>query len=502
MRLARNMAAAMANSAVVVLINLVALPFYLRYLGMEAYGLIGFYATLQTVLQVLDLGLAPTVSREVAHGAETGQQRRSASLLRTLGIVYLGVAIAIATLVAFAAPWIGANWLQAKSLPADAVAQAVMLMGVNLACRWPISLYHGALVGAHRLARSAATSMTINVCAAITTIAVLAWNTRSIQAFFVVQAVFGLLQALVLRVLARRAVGERDAPYDFADLKRVWHFSAWMGGVVIGGLLLTQVDKIVLSRTLTLDAFGHYVLAALLVSGLQLLTTPLFSTLYPKFSALLARGDRSSLEYLYDRGTRLFAIALFALAFALAFQAGPLLMVWLGDASVAADIAPLMPWLSLGTALIGVMYFPYTLQLAAGKPKLAFATTMALLAVMLPLVVILALRFGAMGGAFAWAVLGLAYACFGTWLTGSKVMAFAGWSWLLRSVAIPLVATLLPALLGAWICRTLSVGSWVAVGIGGFAALTGMALGIAGTFTPREFRRFIDMALGRPTFVP
>ena len=79
MLLARNMAAAMANSVVVVLINLIAVPFYLHFLGMEAYGLIGFYATLQTVLQVLDLGLAPTVSREIAYDAETGQQRRSAS---------------------------------------------------------------------------------------------------------------------------------------------------------------------------------------------------------------------------------------------------------------------------------------------------------------------------------------------------------------------------------------------------------------------------------------
>ena len=55
MQLARNMAVAMANSVVVVLINLIALPFYLRFLGMEAYGLIGFYATLQTVFQVFDL---------------------------------------------------------------------------------------------------------------------------------------------------------------------------------------------------------------------------------------------------------------------------------------------------------------------------------------------------------------------------------------------------------------------------------------------------------------
>ena len=499
MRLARNMAAGMANSVVVVLINLISLPFYLRFLGMEAYGLIGFYATLQTVLQVLDVGLAPTVSREIAHGAETGQQRRSASLLRTLGVVYIGVALLIAAIVALAAPWISAHWLQAKTLPDATVAQAVALMGVNLACRWPISLYHGALVGAHRLARSAATSMTINILAAATAIAVLAWGVRSIQAFFVVQAAFGLLQAIVLRALAGRAVGERDAPRDSADLKRVLHFSAWMGGVAIAGLLLTQVDKLVLSRTLPLESFGHYVLAALLVSGLQVLTLPLFNALYPKFSTLFARGDMRSLEYLYDAGTRVFAACLFALAFALALHSESLLLVWLSDATVAQDVAPLVAWLAIGTALTGVMYFPYALQLAAGKPKLAFLTAIVLLIVMLPLVILLALRYGAIGGAVAWTILGALYVMFGTWLTGGQVAEWAGWPWLSRNVALPLAATLVPALLGAWICRTLASGPWVDLGIGACAALAGVGLAIAGSFAPSEFRRVIDMAIGRPT---
>lgn len=499
MRLARNMAAGMANSVVVVLINLIALPFYLRFLGTEAYGLIGFYATLQTVLQVLDLGLAPTVSREIAHGTETGQQRRSSSLLRTLGVVYVGVALVIAGLVALAAPWIGANWLQAKSLPDATVTQAVALMGVNLACRWPISLYHGALVGAHRLARSAATSATINILATITTIAVLAWGVRSIQAFFLVQAGFGLLQAIVLRLLARHAVGEQDAPYDFADLRRLSHFSMWMGGVAIVGLLLSQFDKILLSRMVSLESFAHYMLAALLVSGLQIFTVPAFNTLFPKFSALIARGDQKSLEYLYCSGTRLFATVLFALGFAIVFQAQAFVTIWLGDAQIAIDVAPLAAWLAIGSVLNGLMYFPYTLQLATGNSKLAFAIAFALLCSMLPVVLILALQYGAIGGAIGWAAINAVYVAGGTWISGRKVQGFAGWPWLRGSVVIPFAGTLVPALLGAWICRTLAIGPWGAMGIGACSALAGVSLGFAGSFAPREFRRVIGMAIGRPT---
>lgn len=477
MRLARNMAGGMANSIVVVLINLVALPFYLRFLGMEAYGLIGFYATLQAVLQVLDLGLAPTVSREVAHGAETGQQRRSASMLRTLGLVYIGVALLIAAVVALAAPWIGAHWLQAKALPEETVTQAATLMGVNLACRWPISLYHGALVGAHRLARSAATSMTINILAAITTIAVLAWGERSIQMFFVVQAAFGLLQAIVLRVLAQRAMGERDAPYDFADLKRVLHFSAWMSGIAITSLVFTQLDKALLSRLVDLESFGHYMLAALLVGGLAVLTTPAFNVLYPKFTTLHARGDNAGLAKFYSDTSRMFAAAVFSLALALALHVQAIVTLWTGRADVAVRVAPLVVLLAVGSALNGLMYFPYALQLATGRPRIPFALNVALLVIALPMIVWLTLHRGAVGGALSWALLGVVYVAVGTIVTGRKVAGFAGPGWLARDIAIPLLLALLPALAGAWITRAFPMSSLAETAIAAVAACIGIAAG-------------------------
>lgn len=498
MRLAWNLAAAMANSVAVVLINLAALPFYLHFLGIEAYGLIGFFVTLQAVLQLFDLGLSATMNREVARGAATAQLRRSASLLRTLGLVYLGMALLIAGLLALAAPWIAAHWLNASTLPHETIVQSITLMGITIACRWPIGLYHGALAGSHRLARSALTSLTVSASSAAVTIAALAWCDTSIQTFFFAQASFGLLHALTLRFLARQAVGERDAPFDFRGLQRVWAYSAWMGGVAVAGLLLSQVDKIVLSRTLELEEFGHYMLATLLASGLNMLTLPVHAALFPKFSTLIARGDWTSLEYLYGVATRLLAIALFALASLLMFQSGPLLLVWLRDAALAEAVAPIAALLGLGAALNGIMYLPYTLQLAAGRSKLAFSIAIVLLAGMLPLAVLLATAYGPLGGAMAWLAIGGSYAVLGTWLTGRAVTDFAGWRWLTGQVAIPALATVLPGLLGAWICRTLGAGPWTALSIGGVAALAGVGLGLMTTFSLRELRGLADMAMGRP----
>lgn len=478
MRLARNMAAAMTNSVVVVLINLVAVPFYLRFLGMEAYGLIGFYVTLQAVLQVLDLGLAPTVSREIAHNAETGGQRRSASLLRTLGVVYLGVAVAIAVLVAIAAPWIGAHWLQAQQLPAAVVAQAVALMGLNLACRWPVSLYHGALVGSHRLALSSAVSMSINTAAAATTIAVLALGPRSIEAFFIVQAGFGLLHALILRAAARRVVGGRDAPYDFRALQRVWGFSAWMGGIAITSLVFTQLDKVLLSNLVDLVSFGHYMLAVLLVGGLQVVMGPTFNVIYPTFTTLIARGDEPALARFYSDTSRMFAAVVFSLALALALHGEALVSLWTGRTDVAIRVAPLVALLATGSALNGVMYFPYALQIASGRPRIPFAINVALLVLAAPTIVWLATRHGAIGAALSWALLGIVYVVVGALVTGRQVAGFAGARWLAKDILVPFVLALLPALGGAWLAGTGGRAMWTETFVALLAACAGVAGGV------------------------
>ncbi len=47
-------------------VGILILPLFLTYLGSEAFGLIAFFALLQSWLQLLDLGMSPTLGREVS----------------------------------------------------------------------------------------------------------------------------------------------------------------------------------------------------------------------------------------------------------------------------------------------------------------------------------------------------------------------------------------------------------------------------------------------------
>ena len=65
-RIKLNILANFGGQGWAALAQLAFVPLYLKFLGIEAYGLIGFYMMLQGILQILDVGLSMTINRELA----------------------------------------------------------------------------------------------------------------------------------------------------------------------------------------------------------------------------------------------------------------------------------------------------------------------------------------------------------------------------------------------------------------------------------------------------
>ncbi len=134
-RLRHNLLAGVANSIFSALVALAIVPFYLKYLGTEAYGLIGFLATIQAVLSILDMGMATTINREVARYQASGRLRDVGTLLHALAVVYWIVAGTMVLLIFLLAPFITDYWLQSKQVSPRTIMHAVTLIGIVVACR-------------------------------------------------------------------------------------------------------------------------------------------------------------------------------------------------------------------------------------------------------------------------------------------------------------------------------------------------------------------------------
>ena len=92
----RNVIANFAGKAWAVLMSLAFVPVYIKLLGIEAYGLIGFFLTLVAILSLLDLGLGTTLNRRLAQlSIEKNAAQEMCDLLRTLELIYLIIGIVI-----------------------------------------------------------------------------------------------------------------------------------------------------------------------------------------------------------------------------------------------------------------------------------------------------------------------------------------------------------------------------------------------------------------------
>ena len=100
-RLRQNLIANFAGQGAATIIQLAITPVYIRWLGVEAYGLIGFQVTLLALTQVLDFGLSPTINRELArYSALPDKAQESQDFVRTLEVGYwlIGVIAGVANL--------------------------------------------------------------------------------------------------------------------------------------------------------------------------------------------------------------------------------------------------------------------------------------------------------------------------------------------------------------------------------------------------------------------
>lgn len=477
MKSARNLSLGIASSIWSALIGLAVVPFYIKYLGVESYGLIGFFVTLQAIFGLLDMGMAPTINREVARCTVSGAMDEAGQLLSTLAIIYWSMAVTIAVTVLVLAPWIAESWLQSKILTNESLTHAVMLMGVVVACRWPVGLYQGVLLGAQRLGTSSAISLIMVTVGNIGAVAIIALVSPSIEAFFIWQASMGIIYVVLLRKVAWQIVGgNRQYKFDIERLKSVWRFSVGMSGVAVMGVILIQMDKVLLSKILSLEDFGKYMLAWTVANGLYVILTPTFNVIYPRLSANVASGETKKLVAFYRTGSRLLAVVIFPLAMAIALASNEIIALWTQNQLLATKLASIVQLLVIGTALNGIMHFPYALQLAFGSARLPLIITIVLAIVFAPLVIILSSTYGLEGGGGAWLVLNILYVVFGTWLTHRHFLRGMAVKWLSVDVGIPLLISLIVMLPGAKLMNE-NNGNLINIVIAFLLALGAMLIG-------------------------
>jgi O-antigen/teichoic acid export membrane protein len=430
-------------------LTLVILPFQVRILGIEAYGILGFVASLQVIFNILDLGLGPTVIREVAADGQRGA--RYAAVFHSLTTVYWAIAGAIGVLLAATAPWIAARWLHPEALPLPTVILAIRLIAFSILLRWPVALYAGAITGAQRLDLVNAVRIGVSVLKLGGGVAVLVYS-RSLVAYLL-----WLVFAAFVEVVAYMFAAVRIVPgislrprFSMTSLKGIWRYSLHMNMLSILAVMIVQADRIVISRALPIAELGFYSVAYSTATVLSVVQSLVTAALFPAFVAQIGNGQWPAIRLRFRMAVELLLYLLSGCACVLIFYGRGLLTLWISSDAASRSAQPLSI-LSLGFLLGAAVSVPYTLAVAAGRTRVPLVINLAAAPVYIVTVTWAVQVFGIGGAAWAWVGLNAYY----------------------LAVLVPLATRSMPMepLFGWLLARVLLFGGVAAVTIGGSALL-------------------------------
>ena len=491
--LRHNLLANLGGRGLSLLVSLVCVPIYIRVLGIAGYGLIGVWMTLESVSNLVDLGLSPTMTREMAAcSARPGGAQDARDLVRTLEAGYWMIGVLLAAVIISCASPIAAHWLRSTQLPPATVRTAIVLIGILILCRWPVTFYCGGLNGLERQVLLNVVGTAYAYLRSLGSVFILLFVSPTIFAFFAFQIAINVVQTAVLTVTLWRCLPPGRAPRFRLDLiRRIWRFAGGTTANTLLWLLLSELDKFVVSAMLPLEAFGYYMLGWRIAACLGVASTPVSTAFFPAFSRQVAARDERRLAELYHQASQLTSVLVIPAALTVIFFAKPLIFAWTGKQDVAEHTDLIAALLTGGLALSCMVNIPYALQLAHGWTSLAFRSGSLALCLSVPLLLLLTHYFGSVGAAGVWLVVNASSFATNVMPMHRRLLTCEARRWLFEDLGLPLLAC--AAIVAVLYERMPHAGTRLdaALSVGIAAAILGCAALIATPLSRKKLRELV-----------
>jgi O-antigen/teichoic acid export membrane protein len=443
--LKRNIIASYVSQFYVTAVGIVTVPIYVQYIGAEAYGLVGFFTMLQAWFSILDMGLSHTIARESARfngGAiKLLDYRRLARALE--GLFFVLAVVGGTSLFLLAQP-IGAQWLNASLLPVSELTQSLQIMAMIVALRWMCGLYRGIIIGAERLVWLSGFNSLIATARFILILPVLIYVSATPVAFFVFQLAVALLEFSGLTFMAYRLLpviplGDRIL-WSWRPIKPIIKFSFSIAFSSVVWVMITQIDKLLLSYLLSLEDYGIFTLAVVAAGGLIVIATPVGQVLIPRMSKLSAEKNERALIKLYTNASQFVACVIFPAMFTIVLYSEEILTIWTSNSELAVKSSPIFILYAIGNGVLALGAFPYYLQFSKGDLRLHTIGNIIFFIAIVPTSFYAAKIFGAIGAGYVWLIFQILYFVLWTPLVHKKFIKGMHGEWLKNILKIMLLS--------------------------------------------------------------
>lgn len=401
--LARNTLLNLIGRVVPLLVGVVAMPYVIRHLGPDRFGLLSLAWMVVGYFAIFNLGIGPATTKFVAEFLGRGETEKLPQLVWTAVISQTCLGLCAGVLLALASPLIVSRLLR---IPPDLHPQARLIFLI-MAAALPVDFSIGSLTGVLAASQRFDLLNAIGIPASALTYLLpagalaLGFGLPPIVLFLVLARVAG---AAVLALLCLRLYPQLRRPrFDRRLVRPLLGFGGWMTVCGSLGSFVAYSDRFLIGAIISVAAVGFYTPPSMISSKLGIVSGSLTATLFPAFSAAAGRGDLEWIRSALVRSLKFLLLIMGPVALLMIFFARPILTFWVG-AKFAAEGGLVLQILAIGVLINSLNYVPYTVLQATGRPDLAAR----LLATQVPVYVLgawlLMKYFGLPGAALAWSL--------------------------------------------------------------------------------------------------
>jgi O-antigen/teichoic acid export membrane protein len=379
----------------------IAVPFIIRGLGIERFGILALAWAIMGAAAMLDLGVGRALTQLVAKRRAALETAELDSLVVTATAFLAALAIAGAALLAAAAAWLANDVFRVDPMFTGEARDAIALLAAGLPFVLCGAALQGVLEGHLRFDLSNLVRIPLSALNYLVPLAILPLTADLvwIVAGIVCARILGFLvyAALVRHVMDARG---RRASIRPLLLRPVLALGGWMAASTVVAALIVYLDRFAIGALLTMTALAFYVTPFEIVSRLSIIPGAVGGALLPAFASVTRAAPEQMANY-FTRGVRYVVLPVFPAAMLVVLFAHEGLTLWIGE-EFAAGSARIAQILAVGLFVNSLAMIPLIFLYGVGRAdmvaKLHFLELPAYAIVLWQLVPL----WGADGAALAW----------------------------------------------------------------------------------------------------
>lgn len=381
---------------------LVAIPWLIRGLGTDRYGVLLLAWAIVGYFGFVDFGLGRALTHAVASRLGGDAESELDRMVWTALFLLLVLGMTGGVALAAGAPWIVLHLREVgKSLRSETLA-SIYWLALSLPLTVVTAGLRGVIEAHGHFGASTALRLPLAVFSYVAPLAVLPF-TRRLDIVVAVLVLGRFITAAAHFVLCVRRYWflRRRMTFSWPAVSPLLHIGGWMTASNVVSPLMTYVDRFFISALLPMAAVAYYATPYEAVTKLLVFPTAVVGVLFPEFAAA-AVNDRPRASAMLEDGIRAIVLCLFPAVFILAVLPHEILSLWVRDAAVAREGAMVLRWLAIGVLANSIGYVPFVALQGAGRADLTGKLNLLELPAYAMLLWYLTRHFGIAGAAAAW----------------------------------------------------------------------------------------------------